>query len=498
MGARDVTAQTLRWLFADQLGPHFLNDHDGPVLLVESRGVLARTTYHRQKAHLVLSALRHRAAELGDRVELVSAHTYAEAVANRVTEVVEPTSYGARRLVRRLGATVLPSRGFVLPEADFAAWAQARGSKRLLQEDLYRHLRRTTGVLMEGAEPTGGRWNLDADNREPPPRGAITLGVPEPWWPTEDAIDESVRRDLDEWEAAGLITMVGADAPRAFAVTRDEALAALAHFVATRLETYGPFQDASLSGDWAMSHSLLSVPLNLGLLHPLEVVEAAENAYRAGRAPLSSVEGFIRQVMGWREYVWHLHWHFGESYVAESNVLGAHTPLPAWWRDLDHDALEARCLSTALREVHEHGWNHHILRLMVLGNWALQRGYDPAELTEWFRTRYVDGFEWVMSANVIGMATYADGGRMASKPYAAGGAYVKRMSNFCGDCRYRPDRRVGTDACPFTAGYWAFFAEHREALGRNPRVAQAVRGLDRLADLPDLIAQERARGSDAP
>jgi len=148
--------------------------------------------------------------------------------------------------------------------------------------------------------------------------------------------------------------------------------------------------------------------------------------------------------------------------------------------------------------VHEHGWNHHILRLMVLGNWSLQRGYDPAELTEWFRTRYVDGFEWVMSANVIGMATYADGGRMASKPYAAGGAYVKRMSNFCGDCRYRPDRRVGPDACPFTAGYWAFFAEHREALGRNPRVAQAVRGLDRLADLPELIAQERARGSEAP
>ena len=493
-----------RWLFADQLGPHFLGPADAPgddgvesVLLIESRAAFRRRRYHRAKAHVILSALRHRAAELGSRCEYVHAEGYRDVVngLSKGVSVVDPTSHAARSLVRELGAEVLPARGFVTSQADFGHWA--RGRKQLRQEDFYREARRRTGILMEGDEPQGGRWNFDADNRLPPPRGAVTLGLPEPVWPVEDEIDAGVRADLDRWQLEG-IAFAGDDGPRRFAVTRAEALATLADFIEHRLPAFGPYEDAALTGDWSMAHSLLSVPMNLGLLDPLEVIDAVVTAGERGSAPLASVEGFVRQVMGWRDYVWHLYWHFGPDYVDTSNALDAHVPLPAWFRDLDADAVQARCIATALREVRERGWNHHILRLMVLGNWALQRAYDPREVTEWFTANYVDAYPWVMAANVVGMALHADGGRMASKPYAAGGAYIKRMTDFCGGCGYRPDRRVGDQACPVTAGYWAFIARHADEWRRHPRMAQPVRGLERLADRDELLAQEHARGSQAP
>jgi deoxyribodipyrimidine photolyase-related protein len=243
-----------------------------------------------------------------------------------------------------------------------------------------------------------------------------------------------------------------------------------------------------------MAHSMLSAPLNLGLLHPLEVARRAVRAHREGDAPIEAVEGFVRQVVGWREYVWHLYWHLGEEYRA-SNALDAREPLPRWWRTLDADGeVQARCLSDVLATVREEGWAHHIPRLMVLGNWALQRGYDPAALTDWFHRAFVDGFDWVMVPNVVGMSQHADGGVMATKPYASGGAYIKRMSDYCGGCRYDPAVRVGERACPFTAGYWAFLERNRDVLAGNHRMAQALHGLDRLGDLDAVVAQERARG----
>lgn len=493
---------SLRWLFADQLGPHFV-DADQRVLLVEARSVFRRRAFHRRKAHLVLAALHHRARELGEQAVLLRTETYRDALAEvgEHVEVVSPTSRAALALVRRLPqVSVLTERGWVMTRSEFNQWAQGRPRLRL--DDYYREVRRRIGVLVESdGSPVGGRWSLDADNREPPPRGASRLAdsadVGEPWWPAEDDVDAEVRDTLDRWERDGDVRFVGEDGPRRFAVTHDEAVAALEHFVEHRLGAFGPYEDAMLDGDPWMAHSLLSVPLNLGLLDPVDVVRRAERAYVEQVAPLSSVEGFVRQVIGWREYVWHVYWHTCEEY-RQHNALDAQEPLPDWFADLDADAVRARCLSSVLADVRDEGWAHHIPRLMVLGSWALQHGYDPAALTDWFHRSFVDGYDWVMLPNVVGMSQHADGGLMATKPYTSGGAYINRMSDYCRGCDYRPSLRVGEKACPFTAGYWAFLHRNREQLAGNPRMAQPLRGLDRLTDLDDLLAQEHRRGSAAP
>ena len=312
--------------------------------------------------------------------------------------------------------------------------------------------------------------------------------MPKPYQPREDDIDEQVRRDLD----ALALDTVGADGPRLFAVTPAEARRALDRFITHRLPLFGRYEDAIMGDDWAMAHSLLSVPLNMGVLHPLDAVHAAETAYRDNAAPLAATEGFIRQILGWREYMWHLYWHFGRDYT-DNNVLRARKVLPDWFADLDADAVTAECLRHALAGVRDRGWTHHIQRLMILGSHALQREYQPRELTEWFATAFVDGFRWVMPTNVVGMSQHADGGRLATKPYTSGGAYINRMSDHCGDCRYDPKRRVGDDACPFTAGYWAFVHRHRNLLANNRRTVRAVSSMERLADLDEVLEQEERR-----
>ncbi|MFD7135767.1 cryptochrome/photolyase family protein [Streptomyces sp. NPDC059894] len=499
---------TPHWIFGDQLGPHFLAPGDdgpgreAPVVMIEARSVFRRRRFHRAKAHLVLSAMRHRAAELGDRVRYVRAETYREglraAVGTGPVTVCHPTSRAALRFVRSLeNVTVLPPRGFLVARDDFRAWADGHGGQRLRQEDFYRWVRRTHDLLMDGDEPAGGRWNHDHDNREPPPKGARALDVPPPYRPREDAVDDEVRADLDRWRERDGIAFVGRDGPRLFPASRREALAALRRFVAHRLAGFGPYEDALLAADPVMSHSLLSSSLNLGLLDPAECVERAEDAWRSGDVPVNSAEGYVRQIAGWREYVWQLYWHFGEDY-RHSNALGHRAPLPGWFLELDADAVTARCLATVLAQVRDTGWTHHIPRLMVLGSHALQRGWDPAAVTDWFHRCFVDGYDWVMLPNVVGMSQYADGGRMTTKPYTSGGAYLHRMSDLCGPCAYRPTRRVGEGACPYTAGYWAFLHRHRSRFAGNPRMRQPVAGLDRLTDLDELLREEAGRDDGPP
>jgi deoxyribodipyrimidine photolyase-related protein len=504
------------WSFGDQLGPHFTHcdsgdpaeeDKERPVILIESVSSLRRRPYHRQKVHLVISALRHRAAELGDRAVYVRAETFRAGFAEALSRlrmkpeqiaVRAPTSYGARRLCAELGVQVLPSVGFVTSEDEFSLWANGRGDKRLLLEDFYRNARKRTGILMDGDDPVGGRWNLDADNRQPPPRGRTRLDLPTPAWPVEDHIDEEVRQHLNALEESGQMNFIGQDGPRLFAATREEALSVLEDFTAHRLADFGPYEDATMAQDWVMAHSLLSAPLNLGLLDPREAIDSVESVFRRGDVPLASAEGFIRQVMGWRDYVWHLYWHLGEDYGQRSNALSARTPLPEWWRDLDAESVTARCMSATLADIRERGWVHHIPRLMILGNWALQQGYDPQETTEWFTSMFVDAYPWVMAANVIGMALYADGGVMATKPYASGGAYLKRMTDYCSGCAYRPTERTGERACPYTSGYWTFIARNSEQFRGNHRMAQPLRGMEKLGNLDQVIATVAERGSDPP
>ena len=480
-----------RILFGEQLGPLF-DDGEEPILLVESLAAFRKRPTHRAKAHLYLSALRHRAAELGDRAELVRAATFREALTGRDLVAVDPPSYAARRLVRSLGAEVLPSRGFVTSEQDFAGWIRGRDEKSLVMDTFYRWVREREGILMTRAgAPVGGRFSFDADNRQPPPK-RDRLDLPEPWWPEEDEIDAGVRGDLDRWERDGVVHFLGADGPRRFAATPAEASAALAAFVRDRLPVFGPFEDVTLSGDWTMAHSLLSLPMNLGLLDPRDVVAAALDAHADGAVPLNSVEGFVRQIVGWRDWMWHLYWQLGEDYV-QRNALDARQHVPDRIWELDAGAIEANCLSSVVAGVHEHGWAHHIQRLMVLGNFALEQGWSPAETSEWFTGAFVDGTPWVMPTNVVGMSLHADGGVVATKPYASGGAYINRMTDYCGGCRFDPKVRVGEDACPFTAGYWAFLAKHREAFAGNRRMAQPLAGLNRLRDLDEVIEQERTR-----
>lgn len=481
------------WVLGDQLnrglGPlRTATPADARVLLVESAAKLASKRWHRQRAHLVLASMRRFVAELaaeGFDVDLRRAPTLADGFRAHCAEhgpsevvAMEPASYDGLALLRRLGVTVTRSDQFLCHYEDFANWAIDRhgGRRTVKMEDFYRWQRVRLGYLMDGAAPAGGRWNYDADNREPPPRDGRAWPVPLRT-PLDD-LDRAVLADLPDgcW---------GAPPDGTWATSRAEALRRLDFAVREVLPHFGPHEDAMLSTNWHLAHTLLSPYLNIGLLLPREVCDAAEAAYRRGDVPIASAEGFVRQVIGWREYVWGRYWQWMPSYRGE-NALGADRPLPPAFTGA---ATSMRCVEHVLRTVDAHGWAHHIQRLMVLGNLCLLAGVEPWSLTEWMWASFVDGAEWVMLPNVIGMALHADGGRMATKPYAAGGAYVDRMSDYCGGCRYDRKKRTGPDACPFTTLYWAFLDRHAERFSRNARVVQQVRAAQRLGDFDAVRAR---------
>ena len=348
----------------------------------------------------------------------------------------------------------------------------AKGRKQLRLEYWYRALRQKTGILMDNGKPVGGQWNFDADNRNsfgkqgPPP-------IPAPQRFAPDAITQEVMNLVNTQLAdnPGQLTSFG------WPVTRDDALLALQGFITQRLPLFGQYQDAMWEGEVWLYHSHLACALNLKLLNPREVVQAAVDAYKQGLAPLPAVEGFVRQILGWREYVRGIYWTHMPEYL-ERNTLNAQAELPTFYWTGDTDMA---CLRDAIGQTLQHGYAHHIQRLMVTGLYALLLGVKPQAVHAWYLGVYVDAVEWVELPNTLGMSQFADDGLMASKPYAASGKYIQRMSNHCQGCRYDPAQSTGERACPITTLYWDFLMRHADTLAKNPRMVMQVNNLKRLS-----------------
>jgi deoxyribodipyrimidine photolyase-related protein len=356
---------------------------------------------------------------------------------------------------------------FIVPLTEFYAWA--KGRKQLRMEFFYRDVRRKTGLLMDGEVPAGGLWNFDHDNRKRLPK---SLAPPPRFLPPADAATQ----DVIALVAERFPDHFGDLEPWVFATSRAGAEAARDHFIGEILSGFGDWQDAMAKGEPWMWHSLLSVYINCGLLDPLDVCRRAEMEWREGRAPLNAVEGFIRQIIGWREYVRGIYWLKMPGY-AQTNTLNAHRPLPDFYWTGETDM---RCMAEAIGQTKRHAYAHHIQRLMVTGNFALIAGLDPAEVNDWYLMVYADAYEWVELPNTHGMALHADGGLMASKPYAASGNYINKMSDYCSGCAYDVTAKTGPKACPFNYLYWDFIARNRESLAGNPRMALVYKALDRL------------------
>jgi deoxyribodipyrimidine photolyase-related protein len=431
-----------------------------------------------------LDAPDNRGTLAGELAAAIERHRPAHVV------LVEPGDYRVRQsLIAACSKSgvpldLRPDRHFLATTAEFAA--HAAGRKQLRMEFFYREMRRKTCILMDGDEPVGGAWNFDADNRHALPKeGPRRLLSPRSFPP--DKVTRAAAAFVSDTFARHPGSVDRFDWP----VTREHALIALADFVEHRLPEFGRYQDAMWTGEPWLYHSRLSAALNLKLLDPREVLAAAEDAYLAGHVQLASAEGFIRQILGWREYVRGIYWHFMPEY-AERNALAAHRPLPAFYWTGETDM---HCVQQAVRQTLDRGYAHHIQRLMVTGLLALLLGVEPREVHAWYLAVYVDAVEWVELPNTLGMSQYADGGLMASKPYIASGKYIQRMSNYCRGCRYDPAAATGEKACPFTTLYWDFLRRHERLLAANPRMTMQLKNLKRLDKSQQAAIQKQAAGT---
>ncbi|NHN63397.1 cryptochrome/photolyase family protein [Haloarcula sp. JP-Z28] len=493
------------WLRGDHLirrsGP-VARRPDEPVLLIESESFARKLPYHPHKLILLFSAMRHFRDNLRDDGRTVryqqtetfedglAAHFEANPDDTLVTHRPQTESAQARleSLVAEAGGAVefVADERFLCASSQFDEW---RGDGRYRHEDFYRFMRRETGYLMADGDPVGGEWNYDDQNRETPPDGWTPPEPPqfEPDDVTEDVIewvDSTFDGSYDERPYGG----DWADPePFRWPVTRRQAVQALDHFVTDRLTEFGSYQDAILEDEWAMSHSLLSTSLNLGLLGPAEVIERAITAYEDGDAPLNSVEGFIRQVLGWREFLRHVYRREMPS-LAEANQLGANEALPDFYWNGDTDMA---CLSDVVDGVRERGYSHHIERLMILANFGLIYGVEPAQLNRWFHAGYVDAFHWVTTPNVVEMGLYG-AGVFATKPYASSANYVDKMSDYCSGCPYYKTKTTGDGACPFNALYWDFLDRNEETLRSNHRMGLMYSHVDNKSDEELGEIRERA------
>jgi deoxyribodipyrimidine photolyase-related protein len=482
-------------VLGDQLDIHAsaLDDFDPAQDRVWMAEVAEESTHvwsHQARTALFLSAMRHHALALRERglavhyrkLEEHPPGGLAEALQAdigvfkpRAVVITEPGDWRVRESLRNaLSAAGLPlierpDRHFLVSSEEFSGWARGRREFRL--EHFYRHFRRKTGVLMDGAEPLGGRWNFDTENCGSfDPRGPGMLPQPIRFAPDEitSEVIALVRRSFADHPG----DLAAFDWP----VTPAQARQALDDFIAHRLCAFGRYQDAIWTGEPWLYHSRLAAAMNLKLIDPRTVIAAAEAAWREGRAPVEAVEGFIRQILGWREFVRGLYWLRMPQYL-DDNALGADQALPGFYWTGDTDIA---CLRDAIGQTLKLGYAHHIQRLMVTGLFALLLGVRPRALHEWYLAVYVDAVEWVELPNTIGMSQYADDGFMASKPYCASGKYIERMSNACAGCRFDPAKSIGTGACPYTTLYWDFLIRHESRFARHPRTALQWRNLTRL------------------
>ncbi len=450
------------------------------VVMGEPVADITHANHHKKSIVLILSAMRRFADDLRaagwtvdyQRLEDKGAPaTFSDMVAAAVKRrkpskimLVEPGDWTVLEEAKswsdrlRLPVDILEDDRFIASHAEFDAWAM--GKKALRMEFFYRDMRRKTGLLMEEGEPAGGQWNFDHDNRKPAKGGAQFSG------PLRFKPDETTRAVIDLVNDR-FTEHFGRAEPFWFATTAAEAEKALAHFIRTGLAGFGDTQDAMLADERFLNHAVLSIYMNIGLLDPIDVCRRAEDAWRRGKAPLNAVEGFIRQIIGWREFIRGVYWREGPDYVRR-NALGASRKLPWYYWSGD---TKMACVRAVVTQTQEEAYAHHIQRLMVTGTFALIAGVDPYEVHRWYQAVYADAFDWVEVPNVIGMSQFADGGLLASKPYAASGAYINRMSDYCGGCRYKVAKKTEDDACPFNALYWDFIARHEKRFEGNPRMA---------------------------
>jgi deoxyribodipyrimidine photolyase-related protein len=467
------------------------------VLLIESFARSRRVPYHKRKLVLIFATMRAFADDLRREGWTVDYYAASEDSKGPLAEHISKYAPSAFRLMRQteygmteamvatvaahdLSTEVTPHNNFISTADEFAKLF-SRGQARVTMETFYRTMRRKTGLLMDGDEPIGGAWNFDAENRKRPTRGMQF--PPEPQLPERAHV-----RDVIALVEKHFPDHPGTIGSFELPTTRADALAYADDFFAHRLDLFGPYEDAMVAGEARLYHSKLSSAINVGLLHPLELAERAVVAYHEKRARLASVEGFVRQLIGWREFIWQVYAKLMPEYRTR-NALNATLPVPAHWRDGE---TAMRCQSESLRSVFELGWAHHIQRLMILGNFALIAGLEPQATNDWFWYMFVDGYDWVMVPNVIGMTLHADGGFVGTKPYAASANYINSMSDYCGGCAYDPKQTVGANACPYNALYWDFIARNEARFAKNTRMSLPLRNWQRRDDQTKSAIREQA------
>lgn len=467
------------------------------VLMIEAAGEATAVWSHKARIALFLSAMRHFADEVRERgwpLDYVPLDAdeppdfgarLAAALRRHRPQALKLVEAGELRMQQTIAAAcdesgitmhAVDDTHFLCSRHEFASWAKAK--RELRMEFFYREMRKKHRVLMNGSEPVGGQWNFDADNRSAWPKKTGPGAIPPPAGFEPDEITRVVFALVERHFAEH----PGALEKFRWPVTRAQALHALDVFISTRLIHFGTYQDAMWTDTPTGWHSLLSVALNLHLLDPREVIAAAEHAYRKGKVPLEGAEGFIRQILGWREFIRGVYW-LDMPAMKDANHYAHTRDLPAWFWSGD---TKMACVRDCLKQTMELGYAHHIQRLMVTGNFALLAGLSPQQVGDWYLAVYVDAIEWVELPNTAGMALHACGPRFTSKPYIASGAYIQRQSNYCGGCQYDPAKRSGDAACPFTTLYWHFIDRHESTLGANPRTALMAKNLQKIT------ADERA------